>query len=276
MKALVIADVHFDRWTESGRDPFAALTPEDWDGLDAVFIAGDLSDKPRVRWKYAIRHLARHVDPGRIHIVPGNHDYYDFQIDRDARLAEVATAEGAQLAQTAEVTVGGTRFLCCALWTDFALHGDVAGSQAIARERMNDYRYIRNATAGYRKIRPFETVQVHQAHRAWLEDRLSRPHCGRTVVITHHCPHLDLISDAPGELDPVYGSDLTAMIDRFRPDAWFFGHTHHRVEATEGATLIKNVSVGYPDELAPGSERAVLRRGLLEMDEALGMRAAAP
>ena len=166
MKALILGDVHLDRWTEAGRDPFAAMTLGDWAGLDAVFIAGDLSDKPRVRWKYAIRHLARHVDPGRIHIVPGNHDYYDFQLDRDDRLAEVATAEGAQLAQTAEVIVGGIRFLCCTLWTDFALHGDVSGSQVIARERMNDYRYIRNAKAGYRKIRPFETVQIHQEHRA--------------------------------------------------------------------------------------------------------------
>jgi len=94
MRALIIGDVHFDRWIEAERDPFAGLTTEDWARLDALFIAGDLSDKPRVRWKYAIRQLARHVDPGRIYIIPGNHDYYDFQIDRDDRLAEIAAREG--------------------------------------------------------------------------------------------------------------------------------------------------------------------------------------
>ncbi|WP_084861473.1 metallophosphoesterase [Salibaculum halophilum] len=276
MKALIIGDVHFDRWIEAERDPFAALTPEDWAGLDALFIAGDLSDKPRVRWKYAIRHLARHVDPGRIHIIPGNHDYYDFQIDRDDRLAEIAAGEGANLAQKAEIKVTDTRFLCCTLWTDFALRGDVPGSQVIARERMNDYRYIRHAKAKYRKVRPYEIVQIHQEHRAWLEDRMSRPHAGQTVLITHHCPHPELISAAPTELDPVYGSDLAAMIAHFQPDAWIFGHTHHRAEAREGATLIKNVSLGYPDEVTPGREGELLRRGLLGVDEDLRQVTAGP
>lgn len=265
MKALIIGDVHFDRWTEAERDPFAGLTAEDWASLDALFIAGDLSDKPKVRWKYAIRHLARHVDPGRIHIIPGNHDYYDFQIDRDDRLAAIAAGEGANLAQKAEITVADTRFLCCTLWTDFAMRGDVPGSQVIARERMNDYRYIRHAKAGYRKIRPYETVQIHQEHRAWLEDRMSRPYRGRTVVITHHCPHPDLISDGPTELDPVYGSDLTAMIDRFQPDAWLFGHTHHQVETMQGRTRVKNFSLGYPEQVMTEEEPILLRRGSIEL-----------
>jgi len=276
MKVLIVSDVHFDRWIEQERDPFAALLPEDWADLQALFIAGDLTDKPRVRWKHAIRRLARHIDPARICIVPGNHDYYDFQIDRDARLADIALAEGAHVAQKAEIIVDGPRFLCCTLWTDLALHGDAPGAQRIARERMNDYRYIRNAGAGYRKIRPYETVHIHEDHRNWLQDRLSRPHPGRTVVITHHCPHPNLISHEPGELDPVYGSDLTGMINRFQPDAWLFGHTHHRAEARNDGTLIKNVSLGYPDEVTPGSERAVLRRGLLDVDEDHGQLSAGP
>jgi Icc-related predicted phosphoesterase len=113
-------------------------------------------------------------------------------------------------------------------------------------------------------------VQIHQEHRDWLEDRLTHPHQGRTVVITHHCPHPELISDVPTELDPVYGSDLADMIARFQPDAWVFGHTHHRVEAREGGTLIKNVSLGYPDEVTSESERAVLTRGLLHLGPKAG------
>mgnify|MGYP005870539291 CR=1 FL=1 len=108
---------------------------------------------------------------------------------------------------------------------------------------MNGYRYIRNAGAGYRKIRPFETVRVHEYHRNWLHDRLYRPHPGRTVVITHHCPPPNLISHEPGELDPIYGSDLIEIISKFQPDAWFFGQTHHRLETTEGETLIPSVPI---------------------------------
>jgi Icc-related predicted phosphoesterase len=265
MRALVIADVHLDLWNEVGRDPFAALPTAQWAGIEAVIIAGDLTNKPRIRWKYAIRHLARHIDPGRVHVIPGNHDYYDSRIDGDDRLAAIATGEGANFAQKAEVVIGNTRLLCCTLWTDFALNGDVAASQTIAKSRMNDYRYIRNAAAGYRRVRPYETAAIHADHRGWLEERLSQSHLGPTVVVTHHCPHPGLISETPSELDPIYGSDLTDLIQRHQPEAWLFGHTHFQAETVVGRTLLRNVSLGYPDQVRPEDEAQILRRGLINL-----------
>ena len=264
MRALVIADVHLDLWIEAGRDPFAALSAAQWTGVEAVIIAGDLTNKPRIRWKYAIRHLARYIETKRIFILPGNHDYYDFNLDGDDRLAQIAVEEGANFAQKAEVVIGKTRFLCCTLWTDFALNGDVAASQAMARERMNDYKYIRNAGAGYRRIRPYETALIHAEHRGWLEERLSQSHPGPTIVVTHHCPHPGLISKTPGDLDPVYGSDLTGLIHRYQPDAWLFGHTHFNAETLVGRTRVRNVSLGYPDQVSPDDEALILRRGLID------------
>lgn len=60
------------------------------------------------------------------------------------------------------------------------------------------------------------------------------------------------------ELDQVYGSDLTRIIDRYQPDEWIFGHTHHRAEIREGRTLVRNVSLGYPGEVPAGDEAGVL------------------
>jgi Icc-related predicted phosphoesterase len=265
MKVLIVGDLHFDLWAEADRDPFAALSVAEWSGIEAVIVAGDLTNKPRVRWKYAIRHLARYIDPGRIHILPGNHDYYDFNLDGDDRLAQVAVEEGANFAQKAEVVIGKTRFLCCTLWTDFALHGDVAASQAISKSQMNDYRYIRNAAAGYRRIRPYETALIHAEHRGWLEERLLQSHPGPTIVVTHHCPHPGLISETPGELDPIYGSDLTDLIQRHQPEAWMFGHTHFQAETVVGRTLLRNVSLGYPNHVRPEDEDQILRRGLIDL-----------
>lgn len=264
MHILAIADLHLDMWSEAGRDPLSAIDPEDWSGVQAVIIAGDLTNKPRVRWKYAIRHLSKYIEPGRIYITPGNHDYYDFRIDGDDRLAAIAAAEGACFAQKAEIVIGHTRFLCCTLWTDFALHGDVRGSQAIARAKMNDYRYIRIAGAGFRKVRPHETAIIHLDHLNWLQDRLSQPHTGPSVVVTHHCPHPGLISAIPSDLDPVYGSNLTRLITQRQPDAWFFGHTHHPHEAMVGKTLVRNVSLGYPEQVPAGTEAQILRQGLID------------
>jgi Icc-related predicted phosphoesterase len=241
------------------------LPTAQWAGIEAVIIAGDLTNKPRIRWKYAIRHLSRYIDAGRVHILPGNHDYYDFRLDGEDRLAEIARSEGAHFLQKSEVVIGNTRLLCCTLWTDFALNGDVAASQAIAKSRMNDYRYIRNGAAGFRRIRPYETAFIHAEHRGWLEERLSQPHPGPTIVVTHHCPHPALISETPSELDPIYGSDLTDLIQRHQPEAWLFGHTHFQAETVVGRTLLRNVSLGYPDQVRPEDEAQILRRGLINL-----------
>lgn len=266
MPVLVIADLHLDLWLQSGRDPLAALPPDLLASLDALIVAGDLSNKPKVRWPHMIRHLARYVPAERIHLLPGNHDYYDHALDGEDRLAAICAENGANFAQKAELVIGATRFLCATLWTDFALHGDPAGAMRLAQRDMNDYRYIRHGGAGFRRIRPQDTVLIHADHRLWLEDRLSAPFAGRTVVVTHHCPHPGLVSDQRGDLDPVYGSNLLPFIERFQPEAWLFGHTHHRMEATVGRTLVRNVSLGYPQQVEPCTEAEILLRGLLDED----------
>ena len=69
-------------------------------------------------------------------------------------MAKIAIECDASYAQKRQVIIGTTRFLCCTLWTDFAINGDVVAGLAEARSRMNDYKYIRMAESKYRKIRP--------------------------------------------------------------------------------------------------------------------------
>ena len=113
MPVLITADLHLDQWLEAGRDPFAALPPEILGSLDALIIAGDLADKPKVRWPKMLRHLGRHIDPARIYVFPGNHDYYHHVIDGDDRLAELTAQAGANFAQKAAIMPGNTRVLGC-------------------------------------------------------------------------------------------------------------------------------------------------------------------
>lgn len=263
MPVLVIADLHLDMWLQAERDPLAMLSPDILASLDALIIAGDLSNKPKTRWPHMIRHLEHYVPPERMYLFPGNHDYYDHVLHGDDRLAAICADAGVAFAQKTAVVIGDTRFLCCTLWTDFALRGDPARAMMAAQHGMNDYRYIRHGAAGFRRIRPTDTVAVHADHRGWLAERLSEPFSGRTVVVTHHCPHPELVGQQHGDLAPVYGSDLLSMIDRFQPDIWLFGHTHWPAEAVVGRTLVRNVSLGYPGQVPPEDEAEILLRGLL-------------
>ncbi len=187
-------------------------------------------------------------------------------LDGDDRLSRICAEAGAQLVQKCALEIGRTRFLCCTLWTDFAVAGDPGLAMMRTRDAMNDYRYIRMAATGHGRIRPSDTAVLHADHRAWIERQLATPFGGQTIVVTHHCPHPDLIGAVRGDLDGAYGSDLRALIDRYQPDAWLFGHTHHAAEITQGRTLIRNVSLGYPGQVDPGDEAEQLRCRIIDLE----------
>lgn len=187
MPILAIADLHLDMWLQLGRDPLTALSSDLLGSVDALIIAGDLSNKPKVRWPHMIRHLARYVPAECTQVLPGNQDYYDHVLDGDDRLAEICTEAGANFAQESVIVVGDTRVLSCTLWTDFALHGNPGRAMMAAERDMNHYRYLR-LSAGLRRIRPFDIAYIHADHRVWLEEQLAVPFPGKTVVVTHHCP----------------------------------------------------------------------------------------
>ena len=260
----VLADLHFDSWTRWAVDPLTAQ------GLDIVIhkrrpdllvIAGDVANDPVRNWPGILSRLGRLIAPEKIVIVPGNHDYYGFRLDGEHILREMCSSAGVRFAQKEELRVGTTRVICSTLWTDFALNGDVRVATEVAARVMNDYRQIRTGAVaglpfdhqGTRPITPRDTLALHLDHRRWLEAALREPHFagpeGKTIVVTHHGPSR---STAVGEIDdltPSFHSNLHELILQTQPDAWFFGHSHRRCGAQVGRTVIRNVSLGYPEEL---------------------------
>lgn len=265
IKVLVLADLHLDFWLGRQRDPFEALEPALLAALDALILAGDLSNRPKDRWPQVFGYLTRYVPPDRIYAFPGNHDFYEHSLDDEARLAKICADHGVNYAQKAVLTFGTARLLCCTLWTDFKLHGDVERSMQDAADGMNDYHYIRRIGLAYDRIRPMDTALVHADHVRWLNDQLAKPWPGSTIIITHHAPHRAMLGDMPWHLEPAYATDLTEMIETHRPTLWLSGHTHARAEVSLGETTIRNVSLGYPHQLAVGDEGAVLLSGLLHL-----------
>ena len=267
-RIAILSDLHLDSYMRTGQDFVAAHGLEAVldSSLDALIVAGDLKNGPAAQWSTGLNHLAAHIPPERIYVFPGNHDYYGGSLTDDPLLAEHAQSIGAHFVQKKELHHGDTRFLCCALWTDFALLEDAATAMAVAGRVMNDYRQIWKDVAAVplepedelgwqsqrRIIKPADTLAVHTDHRSWLVERLSTPHpageAGRTVVVTHHGPHLS-VAGPVDNLTPAFHSDLSDLIEAFEPDAWFFGHSHRRLRATAGQTDLRNVSIGYAREI---------------------------
>lgn len=263
-RIAILSDLHVDSYISVGRDMITSLGFESVinDDLDALIIAGDFSDGPAARWGAALGQLAPHIAPDKFYIFPGNHDYFGGMLEDDNLLAQQALAVGAHWAQRQELRHGDTRFLCCTLWTDFNLLGDRDRAMSIAHRTMRDYVRIRKDSSitpgsGSRSrshgplIQPSDTVTIHSEHKAWLEEHLMTPHpageAGRTVIVTHHGPHLST-AGAVDSLTPAFHSDMTTLIERFAPAAWFYGHSHRRLRGTVGQTDLRNVSVGYCGE----------------------------
>jgi 3',5'-cyclic AMP phosphodiesterase CpdA len=247
LRLLVLADLHLDSWLPAALDPLDHLSDEDLATVDLCIVAGDLTDKAKVRWPGAFEWLGQRLDLGRVHVFEGNHDWYAGRIDDGERHAEIAVAHGVGYAQKSEIVRDGHRFLCCTLWSDFALNGEPVGSMYDAGRIMNDYWRIRIGKEGYRRLYPEYTARLHAEHRGWLERQLAEPFAGETTVVTHHAPHPSCVQrDLPWA--PAYASDLTSLIEQYRPARWIYGHTHRAHRSTVGDTEVVCASVGRPQD----------------------------
>jgi hypothetical protein len=150
--------------------------------------------------------------------------------------------------------VSGVRFIGTTLWTDFALDGDPEKAMLDAARCMTDYTRIR---CGDSLLTPRDTLALHRAARAWLEAELAQPFAGKTVVVSHHCPHPSCVApkfkDSPA--NPGFASDLSELFEKHQIAAWCHGHTHCSIDHYVGATRIVCNPRGYAQAGQPENEQ---------------------
>lgn len=260
MRILILADFHHDFWASSPQAQARLQAGLDATGrVDAAILAGDVSNKARVRWKRAAAALDAIVARKATYVFPGNHDYYGHRIDGEDRLEEAAAALGWTWAQKQALILGGARFLCATLWTDLRLGRSAPENGQMLASRMNDYRLIRVERGGYRKLRPEDTGRLHAAHLHWISQMLATPFDGPTALVTHHVPHPDALGLRGSLYDAAYASDLGGWMDVHAgptPRFWFFGHAHHAHRVDRPGWRLRPHSLGYPEE--GGDPRALL------------------
>jgi predicted phosphodiesterase len=209
---------------------------------DVVILAGDIANGTAgIEWA-----RANFDEP--VLYVAGNHEYYEGEFGAVQRgMAAACTGGGVRTLDCGEAHISGTRFLGCALWTDFTLAPAAGRQEAIEQSRKfnPDYRLIRS---GERAFSPEDGIALCVAHKAWLEQKLAEPFEGDTVVITHFAPHRGSIAPAfaghaanPGFIVPM--DDLMG-----KASLWVHGHTHTAFDyAVDGTRIVCNPR-GYAHE----------------------------
>ena len=187
------------------------------------------------------------VWPMPIVYVSGNHDVWGCA-DLDERMAEMrqaCTGTSIHFLEKDAIVIDGVRFLGTTLWTDYLLFGfDVRPYiMDYCGRSMNDHSRINVAGNG---ITPLQLLTRHEASVAWLTAQLAQPFDGKTVVVTHHAPHLaSVVSWHKSEyLVAAYASDLMHLMDV--PTLWLHGHVHVSVDYCVRNTRIASNPRGYP------------------------------
>jgi Icc-related predicted phosphoesterase len=242
MKLQIFSDLHIDVMPTRP----VAISPE----ADVVVVAGDVCEGIENAFA-SLRAMVPRAVP--IVFVAGNHEFYRRTLMDELEIGHrLALRHGVHLLDDREVIIDGVKFVGCTLWTDYRLFGaDMQPvAMARARDRLNDHRRIAWSKLPWKRFRPQEALELHRQARMFLEDTMSNPFGGATVVVTHHAPHpgsleerfrSDLISAA-------FVSDLAETIEVCRPALWVHGHTHGSFDYCVGVTRIICNAHGYGDE----------------------------
>ena len=240
MRTLILSDLHHELWREKAPviDPSASRP-------DIVILAGDIDTGAK-----AVAWAAHNFAGIPVLYVHGNHEAYGRNLDdtQDDIQAACEQAGNVHFLNCGEYIAGPVRFLGATMWTDFCLFGDDTRAAAMreAEAVMNDYRRIRLAKKGYRKLRAPDTAGYHTLHKAWLGKKLDEPFEGTTVVITHMAPSMQSVASGPYAHDLVsaaYASRLDALAEK--ADLWVHGHMHDSFDYQIGKCRVVTNPCGY-------------------------------
>lgn len=240
----IISDLHLEN-----NKGYVHKQPE----CDLVIVAGDVH--PVGPYSKGIKWLNETFSVPVIYI-SGNHEYYTFPFDFnqvDDAIKVYISREGPNkiiYLQNDVYYFKNIRILGCTLWTNWDLNGNPAESMAYANRAMNDYYYSCYAEQGT-FLTPENTLDEHNMSVEFLIEELSKPWRGKTIVVTHHCPHPNSIHPryTDDKLNPAFTSDLSNIIDKLEPNYWIHGHTHSSFDYIRGKTRIICNPLGYTSRM---------------------------
>lgn len=213
---------------------------------DVVILAGDIHlGRKSIAW--AAKAFPKEKD---VILLLGNHEFYGEHINRlclDLH-ADEKQNPNIHLLDESSWQCGNVRFIGSTLWTDFRLMGSspAAIEHAVreAKRCITDFRSIRFGSTGW--MTPGDSVKLHLVAVEYLQKELATPFTGKTVVVTHHLPSMQSVSEQyKKELTScAFASNLDPLVEK--ADYWIHGHTHDSFDYMLGKCRVVCNPRGYP------------------------------
>ena len=255
MLIQLLSDLH-NEFLRNGR----SSTGHQWAGsipvtdADVIVLAGDIdTGVSGIDW--AIDESQRLGKP--VIYVFGNHEFYHQEYFRLlAEAAGLCKNTNVKLLSEGTFEINKVRFIGATLWTDYEIgSGSQEEAMYCASQRLADHRLISYKTAStYENFTPQQALLIHKQELSWIEKQLELPFDGKTIVVTHHGPHL--VCQHPAfsinELSAAFYSDLAWLVAKNNIDVWMYGHSHANLDVMINDTRIISNQAGYPGENVRG------------------------
>ena len=172
MKIQIVSDLHLE---------FSDINIRNTQNADVLILGGDIMiaskvHKPESEYGIRFRDFLKRVSFQFPHVVyvMGNHEFYSdgrfFQSVDDMRAA-CAVHGNIYLLERDCKQIDDVMFVGGTLWTDMNKF-DPLTLHAV-RDMMNDYRAINNDKAGFRRLKPADTVERHRETRDYIKHIVS-------------------------------------------------------------------------------------------------------
>lgn len=200
-------------------------------------------------WTFFLFETAKYE---QVLMVAGNHEFYHGRYDLVHDELRSVLPSNVALMENEVVEYGGVVFMGATLWTNANNHDQL--TLYTLKYGMNDYRAIKvhNKTADiYHKLTPETTVATHVRTVNWLTSTLPQYADRRVVVITHHAPSFNSISEqyrgtGDHHMNGGYASDLSELLlDHPQIKVHIHGHVHSTHDYTIGDTRVLANPRGY-------------------------------
>jgi predicted phosphohydrolase len=172
--------------------------------------------------------------------IPGNHEYYDFDISYKCGHINEKFSENITLVNNHVEVVDDIRIIFSTLWSKISQQ-----RAFLIQQSLNDFRVIRY------KGRNFTATQYNSYHaecKKFLADTFKKKFDGKTVVLTHHLP---TFMNYPAEyknsdINEAFATELFELVEVSNADFWLYGHTHGNTpEFKIGKTSMLTNQLGY-------------------------------
>jgi hypothetical protein len=254
MRLQLLSDLHLEANPHFVAEPAA--------GADLLVLAGDVGS-------YQARSAGAMAEPDwglqrfsplpqyaawptPVLFVPGNHEYDGLDFDQAHEgLRAACDRLGIIWLEREQLLLDGVRFLGTTLWADYDALAQGLDLTRALQQRGKAFRaanFYLEKMATRRGGALFDAAAMREQAllcQAWLEQALSQPHDGPTVVVTHFAPSLR-------SADPRYGrtpgtAGFCNALDGWleQADLWLHGHLHCAHDYQAGRCRVVANPLGY-------------------------------